>query len=72
MSVVVAAFFSGLALGSWRFGLRADRWRHLLRSYALLELSLGCVSALVTLLLSQGKLIKTSPDELPSPRQQLA
>ena len=56
VSVVVAAFFSGLALGSWRFGLRADRWRHLLRSYALLELSLGCVSALVTLLLSQGEL----------------
>ncbi len=53
MGVVVAAFFTGLALGSWRYGLRADRWRYLLRNYAILELSLGGLSALVTLLLSR-------------------
>ncbi|MCH8046618.1 MAG: fused MFS/spermidine synthase [Planctomycetes bacterium] len=53
-SVVVASFFSGLGLGSWLCGRRVDRWQHLLRSYAYLELALATLSVLVTLALSQS------------------
>jgi predicted membrane-bound spermidine synthase len=52
VSVVVACFFGGLALGSWLGGRWVDR-RRPLRAYALLEGVLGFVSAGVALLLSQ-------------------
>lgn len=53
VSVVVACFFGGLAVGSWLAGRWADRSMHPLRLYALLELSLALISALVTLVLSR-------------------
>jgi len=52
VSVVVACFFGGLAFGGWLGGRLADRSRHLLNLYVLLELSLGLASAAVTLTLS--------------------
>jgi spermidine synthase len=52
ISVVIASFFSGLALGSWYFGRCADRWNKLLVRYAFLELALAAISAAVTLLLA--------------------
>ena len=52
VSVVVASFFGGLALGSWQCGKRVDNWSNLLRCYAVLELALAAVSVVVTLLLS--------------------
>ena len=52
VSVVVASFFGGLAVGGWLGGRLADRSRHLLRLYAVLELSLGLASAALTLTLS--------------------
>jgi spermidine synthase len=52
ISVVVACFFGGLALGGWLGGQLADRTGFLLRLYALLEFSLGLVSAAVTVALS--------------------
>ncbi len=46
ISLVIAAFMAGLALGSALFGSRADRWGGPLRVYAILEAGIG-VSALV-------------------------
>lgn len=51
VSVVVACFFAGLSVGSWVVGRLADGWTRLLRAYALLEMSLCVVSAVVSLLL---------------------
>lgn len=53
VSVTVASFFFGLSLGSWLGGRLADRLRHPLRAYAVLELSVSAVSLAVTLFLSQ-------------------
>ena len=52
VSVVVACFFGGLALGGWLGGRLADRSHRLLRLYSLLELSLSLASGAVTLTLS--------------------
>ncbi|MGO9469398.1 MAG: fused MFS/spermidine synthase [Isosphaeraceae bacterium] len=52
VSVVVACFFGGLALGGWLGGRRADRSHHPLRLYSLLELGLSLASVAVTLTLS--------------------
>lgn len=51
VSVTVASFFLGLALGSWLGGRLADRWRHPLRNYGFLEICLAGVSLLITVLL---------------------
>jgi spermidine synthase len=48
VSVVVACFFGGLAVGGWLGGWLADRNRRLVRLYSLLELSLFATSAAVT------------------------
>ncbi len=55
-SVVVASFFSGLALGSLICGRMTDRWRHLLRSYAWLEFTLAITSATVMFILADSEL----------------
>jgi spermidine synthase len=52
VSMTVASFFFGLSLGSWLGGKLADRVGRPLGTYALLELGLGAVAFLVTLLLS--------------------
>ncbi len=51
ISAVLAAFMGGLALGSWRFGPRADRDPRPLRLYARLELAVAATSLAVPLLL---------------------
>ena len=51
ISAVLAAFMGGLALGSWRFGPRADRDPRPLRLYARLELAVAAASLAVPLLL---------------------
>ena len=53
VSVVVACFFSGLALGSWWAGRLADRWSRLLRNYAFLEFGLAILTPAVGYFLSQ-------------------
>src|SRR5258706_9382744 len=53
VSVTVASFFLGLSLGSWLGGRMADRLRHPLRAYAVLELSVSVVALAVTLFLSR-------------------
>ncbi len=50
ISTLLTAFMGGLALGSWVFGLRADRYENPLRVYALLELGIGAYAFLVPLL----------------------
>jgi predicted membrane-bound spermidine synthase len=52
VSMTVAGFFFGLSLGSWLGGKLADRVRQPLGAYALLELGLGALAILVTLVLS--------------------
>jgi spermidine synthase len=52
VTVVIACFFGGLAVGSWLAGRLADRVRNTLQLYGLLELGLGLASATVTLVLS--------------------
>ena len=46
LTAVLAAFMLGLAIGSWIFGRLADKVRHPIRLYALLEAGI-CVSALI-------------------------
>jgi len=46
VSLVLAVFMGGLALGSWVFGRVADRSPHLLRWYAGLELGIGLFALL--------------------------
>jgi spermidine synthase/MFS family permease len=53
VSVTIASFFLGLSLGSWLGGRFADRVRRPLRTYAVLELSIGALSLVITLLLSK-------------------
>ena len=52
VSVTVASFFFGLALGSWVGGRAADSLRRPLFAYSLLELTVGLVSLVVTIGLS--------------------
>ena len=53
VSVVLAAFMGGLAVGSYLAGPRADRARRPLRSYALVELGIGLSGALSLLVLER-------------------
>ncbi|RJO62342.1 MAG: hypothetical protein C4542_04440 [Dehalococcoidia bacterium] len=52
ISTTLAAFMSGLALGSFYFGRLIDRHHHPLRIYAFLELGTGLFAFLMPLLLS--------------------
>lgn len=52
ISTTLAAFMSGLALGSFYFGRLVDRSQHPLRIYAFLELGTGLFAFLMPLLLS--------------------
>jgi len=53
VGVVLAAFMSGLALGSWLLGMIADRRPDPLGFYALLEVGIGVAALIVHLLLQQ-------------------
>ncbi len=44
VGIVLAAFMSGLALGSWLLGKTADRQRNPLRLYAALEIGIGATA----------------------------
>ena len=48
---VLAAFFGGLALGSFLFGRLAERSRNLIRLYAYLEIAIGIYASLFPVLL---------------------
>ncbi len=52
ISTLLTAFMGGLALGSWFFGKRAERFRNPLFVYAGLELGIGIYAFLVPLLFS--------------------
>ncbi|MFQ5950016.1 MAG: fused MFS/spermidine synthase, partial [Nitrospiria bacterium] len=52
ISTLLTAFMGGLALGSWYFGKRADRYSNPLFVYALLELGIGGYAFLVPLFFS--------------------
>lgn len=47
IATVLGAFMTGLALGSWRLGARADRMSRPLRTYGILEILIGVSAALV-------------------------
>src|SRR2546425_655778 len=49
ISTVLGAFMSGLALGSWKLGQKADHTDNPLRMYGLLEIGIGLSAALVPL-----------------------
>ena len=53
VGTVLAAYMSGLALGAWRFGKRADRHPDCLRLYALLEIGIAVAALASHLLLHQ-------------------
>jgi len=50
ISTLLTAFMGGLALGSWYFGKRAERYANPLYVYALLELGIGAYAFLVPLM----------------------
>ncbi|MFQ5600845.1 MAG: fused MFS/spermidine synthase, partial [Candidatus Krumholzibacteriia bacterium] len=52
VSIVLAAFMAGLALGGWVLGRVADRLHRPLRSYGLLEYGVGAAAVLLPLLLA--------------------
>lgn len=47
IATVIGAFMAGLALGSWRIGLFADRYERPLRLYGILEILIGVSAFLV-------------------------
>src|SRR5206468_12530635 len=49
IAVVLGAFMSGLALGSWWLGRKADRVDSALRLYGFLEIGIGISASLVPL-----------------------
>ena len=49
IAVVLGAFMTGLALGSWWLGRRADRSQSVLRFYGMLEIGIGVSASLVPL-----------------------
>jgi spermidine synthase len=53
VGTVLAAYMSGLALGAWRFGKRADRHPDCLRLYAFLEIGIAVAALASHLLLHQ-------------------
>ncbi len=52
ISTLLTAFMGGLALGSWFFGKRADRYQNPLKTYGLLELGIGAYAFVVPVLFS--------------------
>ncbi|MFQ5543699.1 MAG: fused MFS/spermidine synthase, partial [Nitrospiria bacterium] len=52
ISTLLTAFMGGLALGSWIFGKRADKFQNPLFIYALLEVGIGAYAFIVPLLFS--------------------
>ncbi len=54
VTTAVSAFFAGLAIGSYGFGKRADRLARPLRLYAFVEIGIGVLGVLATLLISQS------------------
>jgi spermidine synthase/MFS family permease len=52
ISSVVSVFMGGLALGAWLFGRVADRIKHPLVVYAVVEALVGCAGLLVPLLVN--------------------
>ena len=55
VSTVLAAFFAGLALGSWAFGRIVDRLGKPLLLYGLLEVGIGLYAAFVPALISHAQ-----------------
>ena len=55
VSTVLAAFFAGLALGSWAFGQVVDRYGKPLLLYGLLEIGTGLYAAFVPSLISHAQ-----------------
>jgi len=53
VGIVLAAFMSGLALGSWLLGKAADRSPDTLRFYAILEIGIGCAALIAHFLLAR-------------------
>jgi len=53
VGTVLAAFMSGLAIGAWYFGKRADRSHNGLRFYAMLEIGIAVAALVSHLLLHQ-------------------
>jgi len=53
VGIVLAAFMSGLALGSWLLGKAADRSTDTLRFYAILEIGIGCTALIAHFLLAR-------------------
>ena len=49
ISIVLSAFMTGLALGSWKLGQMADRTKNPLRLYGVLEIGIGISAGLVPL-----------------------
>src|SRR6476619_4357773 len=47
IATVLGAFMTGLALGSWKLGHKADRVKSPLRTYGILEIGIGISAALV-------------------------
>jgi len=54
VTTAVSAFFAGLAIGSYGFGKRADRLARPLHLYAFVEIGIGVLGVLATLLISQS------------------
>ena len=54
VTTAVSAFFAGLAIGSYGFGKRADRLARPLRLYAFVEIGIGVLGVLATLLIGQS------------------
>ena len=55
MATVLASFMSGLALGSWLFGRRADRSDNPLRLYGRIEIGIAVAALLVPLFVLAGR-----------------
>lgn len=53
VGTVLAAFMSGMAIGAWYFGKRADRTQNCLRLYARLEIGIAAAALVSHLLLNQ-------------------
>ena len=60
VSTVLAAFFAGLALGSWTFGRIVDRFGKPLLIFGLLELGIGLYATLVPSLIPLAQSISTN------------
>ena len=54
ISAVLAAFMSGLCMGAWILGRRADRFRNPLRVYALIEIAIATYALGLYFVLSAG------------------